>query len=85
MRIFYILIGLFLVFWGILLLRAAFFRSKNQSVQTVSPIHVDMERSISSLQALIRCKTISQVDPSLEENAEFDKLLDLLPQLYPLE
>ena len=43
----------------------------------------DKDGAVSSLQALVRCKTISNSDPSLEDDGEFEKLIDLLPQLYP--
>ncbi|MBQ8267408.1 MAG: M20/M25/M40 family metallo-hydrolase, partial [Clostridia bacterium] len=39
--------------------------------------------SVSALQKLIRCKTVSYYDSSLEDDAEFKKLISLLPSLYP--
>ena len=32
---------------------------------------------------MIQCKTVSNVDPALEDDAEFEKLISLLPTLYP--
>lgn len=69
---------------GILLLRAAFFRPKSKSVPTGSPISFDRERAVSALQSLVRCKTVSHPNPMVEGDGEFEKLIELLPRLYPL-
>ena len=34
-------------------------------------------------QRLIKCKTVSDSDHELEDEKEFKKLIDLLPELYP--
>lgn len=36
-----------------------------------------------SLAQLVRCKTVSYNDHSLEDEGEFQKLISLLPTLYP--
>ncbi|MBR5540399.1 MAG: M20/M25/M40 family metallo-hydrolase [Clostridia bacterium] len=43
----------------------------------------DKDTSVYNLQQLVRCKTVSYTDPALEDNAEFEKLIALLPALYP--
>ncbi len=43
----------------------------------------DGDKVVRNLQALVRCKTISNRDPDLEDEAEFEKLTNLLPELYP--
>ena len=60
----------------------AFKPHKNTDIDP-KEISFDKERAIESLRALVRCKTISYSDPELEDNAEFDKLIDSLPALYP--
>ena len=43
----------------------------------------DKDITIKRLQELIKCKTISYKDKSLEDEAEFAKFIKLLPILYP--
>ena len=84
MEIFFLIIGAAILLLGILVLRAVFFRPKSNSVPNGSPISFDQKRAVSSLQSLVRCKTVSHPDPLLEDDGEFEKLNKLLPKLYPL-
>ena len=43
----------------------------------------DEDKVVKNLQALVRCKTVSYYDHSKEDNKEFNKLINLLPKLYP--
>ena len=79
----FILLGLLAVFLVVILVRAALFHPKKQTAVTPQPISFDKDKSVEALAELIRCKTISYSDPALEDDAEFQKLLDLLPGLYP--
>ena len=78
-----IILGIILVFLAVLVIRALLFIPKPQPTLDAQPIDFDKDAAVSSLQKLVQCKTISNVDPSLEDDAEFQKLIDLLPQLYP--
>ena len=78
-----IILGIVLVFLAVLAVRAAVFQPHPQSAQTPDPIAFDKDSAVSSLQQLVRCKTVSNVDPQLEDDAEFQKLIGLLPCLYP--
>lgn len=71
------------VLLAVILIRAACFRPKAVPSVTADEVTFDRERAISALQALIRCRTVSYTDPSLEDDDEFDKLTELLPELYP--
>ncbi len=73
-------IGVLLI---VLIARAAAFTPKAQSSETPDPVQFDKDRAVEALQQLVRCKTISCSDPSLEDDSEFTKLIDLLPTLYP--
>lgn len=66
----------------ILLLRAFNFKPKNNILPIEEEITFDKDKAISSLQELIKCKTISNKDSSLEDDKEFEKLISLLPKLY---
>ena len=84
MKIFFAIIGAVILFLGLLLFRAAYFRPKSKSVPSGSPIAFDRERAVSALQSLIRCKTVSHPDTLMEDDGEFERLIELLPKLYPL-
>lgn len=72
-----------LVFVAVILLRGAAFKPTSQPTVDETPVTVDRDRAVEALAALVRCKTVSYADPSLEDNGEFDKLIDALPALYP--
>ena len=78
-----IILGIVLAFLAVLVIRALLFQPKPQPQLEAHPIDFDKEAAVSALQQLVRCKTISNVDPALEDDAEFEKLIDLLPKLYP--
>ncbi len=72
-----------IAFAAVLIHRAAAFKPQDQEPVSLTAEYVDEEKVISHMQALIRCKTVSYRDKSLEDDAEFDKLEALLPQLFP--
>ncbi len=43
----------------------------------------DRDTAVENLRRLVQCKTVSYKDAALEDDAEFEKLIDLLPTLYP--
>ncbi len=63
--------------------RTLLFRPKSQPVSESKPIVLDQEACIRAMRELVMCKTVSHDDHSLEDEAEFEKLVGLLPQLYP--
>jgi len=77
-----ILIAL-VAFLAVLFIRAAAFQPKPEEAADPAPETLDEEKAISHLQSLIRCKTVSYRDKTLEDDAEFEKLEKLLPELYP--
>jgi len=78
-----IILGIVLVFLAVLVVRALLFKPLPQPKLEADPIDFDKDAAVSALQKLVQCKTISNVDPALEDEAEFEKLIDLLPELYP--
>lgn len=72
-----------LVFIAVILVRGAMFKPKAQPVVSDREERFDSERAIENLRALVRFKTVSYRDPSLENDEEFKKLIDALPSLYP--
>ena len=78
-----IILGIILVFLAVLVVRALQFNPKPQPQLEADPVDFDKDAAVSALQKLVQCKTVSNVDPALEDDAEFQKLIDLLPELYP--
>ena len=68
---------------AVLIIRALCFKPKAQDAVETVPVAFDKEAAVTNLQQLVQCKTISYNDAALEDDAEFEKLIDLLPQLYP--
>ena len=79
----YIFLGLLGLFLAVILLRAAFFKPKTQPAISDEKVEFDRQAAIDALQTLVRCKTVSNVNPALEDDAEFEKLINALPGLYP--
>ena len=79
----YIILGLIAAFLAVILLRAACFNPKKQAAVDSTPVEFDKDASVEALAELIRCKTISYNDHALEDDGEFEKLIGLLPKLYP--
>ena len=79
----YVILGIFALLLAVILIRAACFNPKPQKAVSQEEVTFDREKAIDALQQLVRCKTISYNDHSQEDEAEFRKLIDLLPSLYP--
>ena len=79
----YIILGIVVLFFAIIIIRALAFKPKAQPEISAEEISFDKEAAVSALQQLVQCKTISYNDSTLEDEAEFQKLIDLLPRLYP--
>ena len=77
------IVAVILIFLAVILIRALAFKPKAQPPVDQTPVEFDRERATESLRTLVRCKTVSYRDPSLEDDAEFEKLIDSLPSLYP--
>ena len=78
-----IILALILVFLAVLVVRALLFTPKAQPITQKDTVDFDKDAAVTALQKLVQCKTISNVDMALEEDAEFQKLIELLPELYP--
>ena len=78
-----IILYVLLVVLVVILMRAFVFRPKATENKEYATVGVDSERAINALSQLVQCKTVSYTDPSLEDEAEFEKLINKLPELYP--
>ncbi len=79
----YIAIGFLVVFLAVIIIRTVTFKPKKQVEEDTDQIVFDKVQAVKNLQELIKCKTISYYDSSLEDEKEFKKLIDLIPTLYP--
>ena len=79
----YILLAVILCFVGVILARTLMFKPKHTVEADDSKVKFDSERAVENLRQLVRCKTVSYSDSALEDDAEFEKLIRLLPELYP--
>ena len=78
-----IVLAIVVIFLAVVLVRTLRFTPNVQPVTEAETIEFDRERAISNLAELVKCRTISYSDHSLEDDAEFDKLIEKLPGLYP--
>ena len=76
-------LGFILGFLLVLVIRALCFQPKTQRPIDESTVDFDRDAATTALQKMVQCKTISYNDSALEDDGEFQKLIDLLPGLYP--
>ncbi len=67
----------------VVLIRTLAFKPHNNTNPDDSELEFDTDKAIEALRTLVRCKTVSYSDPSMEDDAEFEKLIAALPSLYP--
>ena len=79
----YAILGAIALLLLVILVRALAFQPKPQPEKDEETIAFDADAAVSALQQLVRCKTISYNDKAMEDDTEFQKLIDLLPGLYP--
>lgn len=75
--------ALIVAFLAVLVIRACSFKPKAQPEPDTEEVVFDEDRAAAALCELVKCKTVSYRDSSLEDDAEFEKLIALLPSLYP--
>ena len=78
-----IMFGILAVFVAVILVRTVRFTPKPQPTLSEETVEFDKDAAVEALSQLVRCKTVSYNDHSLEDEAEFEKLIQLLPTLYP--
>ena len=79
----YIILGIVAVFLAVVLIRTLAFKPKAQPAISNEAVSFDTDAAVDALAQLVRCKTVSYNDKQLEDDGEFDKLISLLPSLYP--
>ena len=79
----YIILAVVALFVTIVTIRTLSFKPKAQPKISNEEISFDRNGAVNALAELVKCKTISYDDHSLEDDAEFEKLIAKLPALYP--
>lgn len=79
----YVILGLVLLFVIVILARTIAFKPKKLPEVKAEHVTVNEERAASGLSEMIRCKTVSNPDPSLENEAEFQRFEELIASLFP--
>ena len=79
----YIILGIVGLLLAVILLRALLFNPKPQKPISEEEVHFDKASAVNALSQLVHCRTVSHDDHTLEDEAEFQKLISLLPVLYP--
>ena len=74
---------LFAVFAAVVAVRTVRFTPKAQPAVSDEEFAFDQDAAVDALAQLVRCKTVSYNDKAQEDDAEFEKLISLLPGLYP--
>lgn len=77
------LLALLCAFVCVIIVRALAFKPKKQPELLCGEVEFDREKAVEALQMLVRFKTVSYSDSSLEDDAEFEGLVNELPELYP--
>jgi carboxypeptidase PM20D1 len=79
----YIILAIVVIFLAVLLIRTAAFKPAPQPTEDFEDVEFDKGKAADCLAQLVKCKTVSYIDHLLEDDAEFEKLIGLLPSLYP--
>lgn len=79
----YIILAVIAVFIAVILVRTLTFTPKAETKPEIIDWEFDGDKAVDHLAQMIRCKTVSYDDTSLEDNAEFDKFKALLREFYP--
>lgn len=77
------IIGIIVGVLLIILVRGLLFKPQKQTQAAAEEIFFDSDKAVDSLCEMIACKTVSYSDASLEDNAEFERFVALLPKLFP--
>ncbi len=79
----FVILGLVLAFFGVLLFRTYKFTPKENAQIIEEEIDFNKEKAVENLQKLVRFKTVSYRDSYMEDDTQFDGFVKALPKLYP--
>ena len=79
----FLILAVIVCFIAVIAVRTIRFTPKAQPAVSGEEIAFDKDAAVDALAQLVRCKTVSYNDHSMEDEGEFQKLIALLPTLYP--
>ena len=79
----WIVLAALALFVLVLTVRTMLFRPRPIPTVDATPAEFDRDAATEALRALVTCRTVSRYDSADEEDEEFEKLVALLPTLYP--
>lgn len=79
----YIILGILALFLAVIIIRAVLFNPKDSTQVSDEEISFDKQKAVANLQTLVKFKTVSYYDKGLEDEKEFQGLIDELPRLFP--
>lgn len=83
MIVLYAVLAVIAILLAVIIIRTLRFKPLKEEKQSFPDVDFDRDAAENALRELIRCKTVSNEDPALEDDAEFEKLINKLPVLYP--
>ncbi len=72
-----------LVLVAVLVIRTLMFKPEPKAQREIKDVTVDVDKAVHDLSEMIKCRTVSSVDKTLEDEAEFEKFKSTLPKLFP--
>ena len=79
----WIVLAALAILLAVILVRAIRFKPVEEKATEPGSVDFDRDSAIKALAELIRCKTVSSENHEEEDDGEFEKLINLLPALYP--
>ena len=76
-------VAIIVLFFAIIFIRAFLFVPKKAEHKNIDAVYVNGDKASHDLSEMIKCKTISHRDDSLDDISEFEKFEKLLPELFP--
>ena len=75
--------ALAVIFIAVVLIRTLCFVPPKKEERSADTVFVNIDKATGDLAQMIKCKTISDMDSSNEDEKEFEKFEELLPNLFP--
>ncbi len=76
-------LGAFALLLAIIIIRALMFKPHPIKAEPAVEVVFDKTKAVNDLAEMLRCKTVSDKNRELEDEAEFQKFKELLPKLFP--
>ena len=82
MIVLWLILAVVVVLAAVVLVRTARFTPGAAPAVPEGEETIDRDKAVENLRTLIRCRTVSNTNHALEDDAEFEKLINTLPTLY---